>query len=144
MKYMLDTNICVFLMQDHPNVVAAFSKKKKDGIAISTITLAELEYGVNNSKSTAAMDRNRTKLISFLTLVDVLDFDSKAAAEYGKIFADLTKRGCRIGLLDTQIAAHAKSAGLAIITNNNHEFKRINGLLMEDWSRHEHDKTRTN
>jgi len=135
MKYMFDTNMCVFLMQDHPNVQAAFSKKKKDGIAISTITLAELEFGVNNSKSSAAMDRNRTKLISFLTLVDVLEFDSKAAAEYGKIFAILTKNGNRIGLLDTQIAAHAKSAGLITVTNNQKEFGRIDGLILEDWTK---------
>ena len=127
--------MCVFLMQDHPNVQAAFSKKKKDGIAISTITLAELEFGVNNSKSSAAMDRNRTKLISFLTLVDVLEFDSKAAAEYGKIFAILTKNGNRIGLLDTQIAAHAKSAGLITVTNNQKEFGRIDGLILEDWTK---------
>jgi tRNA(fMet)-specific endonuclease VapC len=132
---MLDTNMCVFLMQDLPNVQAAFSKEKKDGIAISSISLAELEYGVNNSKSTVAMDRNRTKLISFLTLVDVLDFGSKAAAEYGKIFADLTKRGNRIGLLDTQIAAHAKSAGLIAVTNNIKEFERIDGLILEDWTK---------
>jgi len=135
MKYMFDTNMCIFLMQDEPNVLSAFSAKKKDGIAISTITLAELEFGVNNSKSSAAMDRNRTKLISFLTLVDVLEFDSKAAAEYGKIFAILTKNGNRIGLLDTQIAAHAKSARLITVTNNHKEFGRIDGLILEDWTK---------
>ncbi|MCL2694476.1 MAG: type II toxin-antitoxin system VapC family toxin [Oscillospiraceae bacterium] len=135
MKYLLDTNICIFLMQDEPNVRAAFFEKKKDGIAISAITLAELEFGVNNSKSSAAADRNRIKLISFLTLVDVLEFDSKAAAEYGKIFAVLTKNGNRIGILDTQIAAHAKSAGLIVVTNNTREFERIDRLTLEDWTK---------
>lgn len=135
MKYMLDTNICIFLLQDKPNVKAAFLAKKKDGIAISTITLAKLEFGVNNSKSSAAMDRNRTKLISFLPMVDILDFDSKAAAEYEKIYADLSKRGEQIGILDAQIAAHAKSAGLITVTNNLREFKRVNGLTIEDWTK---------
>jgi tRNA(fMet)-specific endonuclease VapC len=135
MKYMLDTNMCVFLMQDSPNVQSAFSVKKKDGVAISTITLAELEFGVNNSKSSSAMDKNRIKLISFLILVDVLEFDGKAAAEYGKIFAALTKSGNRIGILDTQIAAHAKSAGLITVTNNLREFERIDGLMIEDWTK---------
>lgn len=134
MKYMLDTNMCVFLMQDEPTVKSAFSARKKDGIAISTLTLAELEFGINNCKSKSAMERNRTKLVMFLPLVDVLEFDSKAAAGYGVVYADLRRKGQVIGVIDTLIAAHAKSAGLIAVTNNTREFERVDGLTIEDWT----------
>jgi tRNA(fMet)-specific endonuclease VapC len=122
-------------MQDKPNVKAAFSKKKKEGIVISTITLAELEFGINNCKSKTAMERSRVKLVSFLPMVDILDFGSEAAAEYGIVHAMLRKRGNVIGVMDMQIAAHAKSAGLVTVTNNTKEFERVDGLILEDWTK---------
>jgi tRNA(fMet)-specific endonuclease VapC len=133
MKFMLDTNICSFLMQGLPQVLTAFSDRKKDGIAISAITLAELEFGVCNCGKEKA-DRYKSRLISFLTMVDVLEWGSLAAVEYGRIFADLRKRGEQIGIFDTLIAAHAKSIGLVVVTNNIREFKRVDGLVIEDWT----------
>ena len=130
MKYMLDTNTCIFMMKDYPSVLSAFSANKKRGIVISAITLAELEFGVSNS---TAVDKNRTKLIAFLTLVDVLPFDSNSTAEYGRTRAALQKKGTPIGQLDMLIAAHAKAARLILVTNNTREFERVDGLILEDW-----------
>jgi tRNA(fMet)-specific endonuclease VapC len=130
MKYLLDTNTCIFMMKDTPSVLAQFSAKREDGIAISAITLAELEFGVSNS---ATVDKVRTKLIAFLTLVDVLPFDSDSTAEYGRIRVALQKQGQSIGQLDMLIAAHAKSQRLILVTNNTREFSRIDGLKLEDW-----------
>lgn len=130
MKYMLDTNTCIFMMKDYPSVLSAFSANKNSGIVISAITLAELEFGVSNS---TAVDKNRTKLIAFLTLVDVLPFDSNSTAEYGRTRAALQKKGTPIGQLDMLIAAHAKAAGLMLVTNNTREFERVDGLILEDW-----------
>jgi len=131
MKYMLDTNICIFALKHMPKVLAAFETKQNDGVAISSIVLAELEFGVCNSSS---VDKNRNKLIAFLSIVDVLSFDGAAAAEYGSINADLKKQGTPIGIIDTLIAAHAKAEGLTLVTNNTREFARVSGLKLEDWS----------
>ena len=130
MKFMLDTNICIFMMKDCPNVLSAFSANKNCSITISAITLAELEFGVNNS---AAVDKNRAKLIAFLTLVDVLPFDCNSTAEYGRIRTTLQKKGTPIGQLDMLIAAHAKAAKLILVTNNTQEFERVDGLQLKDW-----------
>jgi tRNA(fMet)-specific endonuclease VapC len=130
MKYLLDTNTCIFMMKDTPSVLAKFSVNREDGIAISAITLAELEFGVSNS---ATVDKVRTKLIAFLTLVDVLPFDSDSTAEYGRIRTALQKQGQAIGQLDMLIAAHAKSQRLTLVTNNTREFARIEALELEDW-----------
>ncbi|MDR1571654.1 MAG: PIN domain-containing protein, partial [Clostridiales Family XIII bacterium] len=97
---------------------------------ISSITLAELEFGVSNSKS---HERNRNALLAFSTLVEILPFDIQASAEYGEIRAALEKKGMPIGALDTLIAAHAKSRGLTLVTNNTREFRRVEGLFLEDW-----------
>jgi tRNA(fMet)-specific endonuclease VapC len=132
MKYMLDTNICIHMMKHNPTVLSAFNAKKDDGVVISAITLAELEFGVCNN--TTYYEKNRTKLLSLLTLVDVLPFDAAAAAEYGIIYADLTQRRSQIGKMDAEIAAHAKSLNLIVATNNTGEFSRVNGLIVEDWT----------
>ena len=133
MKYMLDTNMCIYFMQDDLNVKSAFLKKRKDGVVISAIVLSELEYGINNSNSITTMERNKNKLISFLALIEILPFDSNAAAEYGKINAALRRVGMQIGVMDTLIAAHAKSVGLILVTNNTREFERVDGLVLENW-----------
>jgi tRNA(fMet)-specific endonuclease VapC len=127
---MLDTNICIYLLKRISKVVSVFSEKQNDGAAISSITLAELEFGVWNSK---AYDTNREALITFLPLVAVLPFDSAAAAEYGKICALLRQKGAAIGPLDMLIAAHAQSQGLIVVTNNTREFARVEGLHLENW-----------
>ncbi|MCL2087586.1 MAG: type II toxin-antitoxin system VapC family toxin [Oscillospiraceae bacterium] len=130
MKYLLDTNICIFAIKENPKILEALSLKKSEGLAISAITLAELQYGVYNS---AAIEKNMAKLLAFLPIVKVLDFDDIAAVEYGKICTALRKRGTPIGSMDTLIAAHAKSAGLVCVTNNVREFERVSGLVIEDW-----------
>jgi len=130
MKYMLDTNICIFTMKHIPKIISAFKENEKYGIAISTIVLSELEYGVAKSKFPS---KNRNTLTSFLSNVTILDFDSGAAVEYGKICADLYKKGKPIGPMDMLIGAHAKFIGLTLVTNNIREFGRIDGLDIEDW-----------
>jgi len=130
MKYMLDTNTCIYAQKRVQSVLDNLQAKMSDGFAISVITLAELEHGVNAS---VCREKNAVALMKFLSIVNVLLFDSKAAAEYGKICAALRKQGTPIGTMDMLIAAHAKSAGLTVITNNVREFGRVDGLLVEDW-----------
>ncbi|MEE5991790.1 MAG: type II toxin-antitoxin system VapC family toxin [Oscillospiraceae bacterium] len=130
MKYMLDTNICIYAQKQNPAVLHQFHEKASDGLAISIITLAELEHGAAKS---SRPEKSRVALIKFLSLVSVLLFDEKAAYEYGKIRADLEKKGTPIGPLDMQIAAHAKAENLITVTNNVREFQRVEGLIIENW-----------
>ena len=131
MKYMLDTNICIFLMKNQSETVARYRVGKSHGIAISSITLSELQFGVYNS---AAPEKNGENLLRFLLGVELLDYGGAAADEYGRIRADLRRKGTPIGQLDMLIAAHAKAEGLILATNNTREFERIDGLLIEDWA----------
>ena len=131
MTYMLDTNICIYIMKHNKNVIRKFNEKRNNGIALSSITLAELEYGICKSVS---RENNERTLLSFLALVDILPFDDNAAIEYGKIRADLERKGKIIGSLDMLIAAHAKSNGYIIATNNADEFRRVDGLDVENWA----------
>ena len=132
MRYMLDSNICIFIIKKKPqNVLAKLKECRQDGLAISAITLAELEHGISKS---AHQEKNRDSLTQFLSIVDILPFDSRAAFEYGKIHANLQKKGKLIGSLDMLIAGHAVSAGLIIVTNNVKGFERVEGLVIEDWT----------
>ena len=131
MRYMLDTNICIFIIKNKPSSVLEHLKNKhSEGLAISAITLAELEHGVAAS---AYPEKNALALMQFLAIAQCLPFSHHAATEYGKIRADLQRRGKPIGALDMLIAAHAKSEGLTLVTNNTREFARVNGLTLEDW-----------
>ena len=98
--------------------------------AISSITLAELEYGV---KYSANPEKNAVALMKFLSVIEILPFDSNAAIEYGDICADLRKKGTPIGNMDMLISAHARSENLIIVTHNTREFKRVESLQLEDW-----------
>jgi tRNA(fMet)-specific endonuclease VapC len=131
--YLLDTNICVFLMRNHPRAVAGYEKNKSLGVAISSVTLSELQFGVYNS---AYPEKNGVNLLRFLLGVEVLDYDSAAANEYGKIRADLRRKRMPIGELDMLIAAHARAKGLTLATNNTREFGRVEGLILEDRLNH--------
>ena len=131
MKYLIDTNTCVFLMKNRPDTVVQYKKNKPFGIAISSITLSELKFGVYNS---ANPERNGENLLRFLLGVEVLDYNDAAADEYGKIRAYLRRRGTPIGQMDMLIAAHAKAKGLVVVTNNTSEFERIENLHLEDWT----------
>ena len=130
MRYMLDTNTCIFLLKHNPAVISAFAEKKDDGAAISSITLAELEFGVCNS---SAYEKNRNALLSFLPLIEVMPFDGAAAAMYGVICTSLRRKGMPIGQMDILIAAHAKATGLIVVTDNVREFGRVDGLKVENW-----------
>ena len=131
MKYLLDTNICIYIIKQRPATVQArFSSLRIGDVGISTITFSELQYGVEKS---SFPDRNRQALAQFLLLLEILDYSQDAAREYGKIRAALEKRGQPIGSLDLLIAAHAKAANLILVTNNVKEFARVPDLLIENW-----------
>ena len=131
MKYMLDTNICVYLIKKKPeNVLVNLRLNMDDGVAISAITLAELMHGVEAS---SYPEKNTLALNQFLSIVDILPFDDEAAVEYGKICTMLRRQGTPIGAMDMLIAAHAKAKGLIIVTNNVREFERVEGLRLENW-----------
>ena len=131
MKYMLDTNICIHVIKNKPaSVLARFQQYAPQDMCISSITLAELEYGVEKS---SFPDKNKAALTLFLSGITVLPFDDAAAMEYGRIRADLEQKGTPIGPNDMLIAAHAKSLRLPIITNNTREFDRVDDLKVENW-----------
>jgi tRNA(fMet)-specific endonuclease VapC len=131
MDYLLDTNICIYIIKKRPEkVLEKFNTLSLGDVAISSITLAELHYGIMKSSNPK---KNQEALDKFLTPLEILDFDYFATIEYGKIRADLEKNGTPIGPLDTLIAAHAKSQKLTLVTNNEKEFIRIPDLKIENW-----------
>ena len=133
MEYLLDTNICIYIIKKRPiNVFEKFRSLSVGSIGISSITLAELQYGIMKSSNP---EKNQEALDKFLTPLEILDFDYKATTEYGKVRADLEKKGTPIGPLDTLIASHAKSLDLTLVTNNEREFDRISGLKIENWTK---------
>lgn len=132
MRYMLDTNICIFLIRKKSDrVLQKLMEHDPEEICISSITYAELVHGVEKSK---AIEKNRALLTQLLSNIEVLDFGTKAADEYGNIRADLEIKGYPIDPLDTMIAAHAKSLGYILVTNNTREFNRVEGITVEDWA----------
>ena len=129
--YMLDTNICIYLINNKfPELARRIDEIPIDSICISAITQAELELGVFKSQNQA---KNAQALVKFLSVINVVDFDTKAAAAYGEIRADLERKGSPIGHMDMLIAAHALSQGYTIITNNLRKFERVEGLELENW-----------
>jgi tRNA(fMet)-specific endonuclease VapC len=133
MNYLLDTNICIYIVKKKPEAVLTQVQSKQPGdIAISAVTLAELEYGIARSRYP---DRNRVALLEFILPFVILDFDQRASAEYGRIRSLLESQGKPIGPVDLLLAAQAKSRGLILVTNNEKEFKRIDGLQIENWTK---------
>ena len=130
MRAMLDTNICAFAINGNPVVCSRFATEQPAGLGISAITEAELWFGAQNS---AFPEKNEKKLRYFLMTVEILPFDTLAAAEYGRVRMKLKRAGTPIGDRDTLIAAHAKALGLTLVTNNTREFGRVEGLPLEDW-----------
>ena len=130
MKYLLDTDTCIYVINERPaRVIAKFRKHPVGDIGVSSITAAELAFGVTKSGSV----RNREALAAFLLPLDVAPFDAQAAVAYGEVRADLERRGSPIGPLDLLIAAHALFLGAILVTNNLREFKRVSGLRRESW-----------
>jgi tRNA(fMet)-specific endonuclease VapC len=133
MTYLLDTDMCIYILNRKPiPVLGKMQTKKPEQIAISAITHAELEYGIARSKSP---ERNRIALMEFLLPFFLLDFDQTAAVHYGMIRASLESRGRPIGPLDLLLAAQARSRDLVLVTNNEKEFRRVEGLKIENWAR---------
>jgi len=129
---MLDTNICIYIIKQKPPVVLEHFRDYQVGdIAISSITLAELRYGVAKSHY---RDKNARALDEFILPLEILPFDEAATTAYGEIRAALEKAGTPIGSMDLLIAAHAASLGVTLVTNNTREFSRVPGLTVVDWS----------
>lgn len=131
MKYLLDTNICIYIIKKKPeSVIKRFEKLKPGSVAISTITLSELYYGVSKSSKP---DENMIAFQEFISPLEVLDYTSVDALVYGKIRNSLEKKGSLIGAMDLLIASIAKSQDLILVTNNTKEFSRISDLKIENW-----------
>ena len=131
--YLLDTNICIFIIKKKfPKIMDELKKNCQKGLYLSSITLAELEFGIENAKL-EYKEKNTIALMEFLSIFEVKNFDENAAKEYGAVKKDLKKRNCPIGPFDMLIAAHAKSLKMILVTNNTNEFQRIKDLKTEDW-----------
>jgi tRNA(fMet)-specific endonuclease VapC len=131
MNYLLDTNTCIYVINKKPSsVVQRIQTKRPEQIAISTITQAELEYGVARSKHP---EQNRVALLEFLFPFLILDFDQMAAVQYGLIRSRLESIGKPIGPMDLLLAAQARSRDLVLVTNNEKEFRRVEDLKIENW-----------
>ncbi|MBE3130086.1 MAG: type II toxin-antitoxin system VapC family toxin [Acidobacteria bacterium] len=131
MRFMLDTDSCIALIKRKAaSVLRRLTSLAPGEAGISAVTLAELRYGVAKS---AQMEKNRLALDEFLLPLELADFDEPAAVIYGMVRAGLEKAGTPIGPLDTQIGAHALSLGAILVTHNSREFRRIPGLVIEDW-----------
>lgn len=131
MKYMLDTNICIYIIKKSPpNVLNKFTAYDAGDICISSVTLAELEYGVHKSQHP---QKNKMALREFILPLDVIPFDAETADYYGQLRARLEKKGSLIGPLDLMIAAHAQHMNSILVTNNKKEFARVPNLKIENW-----------
>ncbi len=130
--YMLDTNAVIMGIR-HPDwpIVSKLEKHVGMDLCISTVTLGELEYGIKKSRNPI---NTRYGVYQFLAGIRVLSFDAEAARHFCDIYGDLEMRHMRISDRDTMIAAHARSLGFTVITNNTREFSRVQGLKIEDWS----------
>ena len=131
LRYLLDTNICIYVIKERPPSMLESFSRHSGHMAISAITLSELLHGVEKS---AAPERNLAAVENFCSRLDVLPYGPKASLHYGQIRAALERRGTPIGVNDLHIAAHARSEGLTLVSNNLREFERVEGLLLENWA----------
>ena len=132
MRYMLDTNICIYAIKHKPQkVFLKLQEVNPEDVCVSSITYAELVHGVEKS---AAVEKNRLALSMLFANIEILNFDVDAANCYGKIRADLEKKGTPIGSLDMMIAGHTMSKGYIVVTNNVKEFSRVPNLKIENWA----------
>jgi len=130
LKYMLDTNIAIYVIRRRPPEVLATFNQHAGQLCISSITLAELIHGVEKS---ARPDHNLRQVEDFISRLTVLEYGNKASAHYGNIRAVLERKGTPIGVNDLHIAGHARSEGITLVTNNMKEFERVEGLRLENW-----------
>ncbi|MBI5593534.1 MAG: type II toxin-antitoxin system VapC family toxin [Deltaproteobacteria bacterium] len=131
MRYLLDTNICIYIMNRRPiEIIHKFKQFNVGDIGISTITVSELQYGAVKSKNPKL---NIQRVEEFLAPLEILPYDHNAANFYGEIRHNLETKGEVIGPLDMLIAAHALSNDIILVTNNDKEFKRVKNLRIENW-----------
>lgn len=133
MRYMLDTNTLVYVLNARPNhqaVIERFRQESARDMVLSSVTLAELRYGIEKS---VRQEPNRVALRRLLGALNAVPFDANAAERYGTVRTRLEAAGTPIGPLDTLIAAHALCLGLILVTNNAREFSRVQGLRVENW-----------
>jgi tRNA(fMet)-specific endonuclease VapC len=130
LTYMLDTNICIYVMKNYPPNLQEKFNSLAEQLCISCITLGELHYGAE--KSARRVD-NLAAIEHFVARLDVLPFEAKAAVHYGQVRAELERAGTPCGPHDMQIGAHARSEGLIVVTNNMREFSRMPGVRVENW-----------
>lgn len=131
LKYLLDTNIVIYTIKNKPAQVRERFRQHDGQMAISSVTLGELVFGAERSTRPEA---NLAVVEGFVARIDTLDFDPAAAAHFGQIRAELYRAGRPIGPYDMMIAAHARSRGLILVTNNTSEFERVAGLRLENWA----------
>jgi tRNA(fMet)-specific endonuclease VapC len=131
LRYLLDTNICIYVIKRRPAQMLERFNRHSGHMAISAITLSELLHGVEKS---AAPDRNLTVVENFCGRLEVLPYGGKACLHYGQIRASLERQGLPMGVNDLHIAAHARSEGLTLVINNLREFQRVDGLLLDNWA----------
>jgi len=129
-KYMLDTNIVIYVIKRRPVEVLKTFNLHASQMCISSITLAELLHGAEKS---SRPEHNHRQVEDFISRLEVLEYGNKAAGHYGDIRAHLEKQGTPIGVNDLHIAGHARSEGLTLVTNNLKEFDRVEGLMLENW-----------
>jgi tRNA(fMet)-specific endonuclease VapC len=132
LKYLLDTNIVIYTMKNRPQRVRKQFKRHEGQICISVVTLGELVFGAEHSQQ---VERNLADIESLTARLEVLSFDPKAAYHFGQIRAALYSAGKPLGPYDMMIAGHARALGLILVTNNVKEFKRVPGLLLENWTK---------
>jgi tRNA(fMet)-specific endonuclease VapC len=129
--YMLDTNICIYVLKNHSAKLKHKFRVSKE-LCISAVTFAELCFGIENGDASLRGQR-REQLDAFTRLLLTLPLDDDAGKHYGRIRAYLERKGSPIGNNDLFIAAHALSAGAILVSNNEREFKRVPGLVVENW-----------
>lgn len=131
MKYMLDTNICIYLIKRKPvGVLERFRSLSLGDIGVSSITVVEMFYGIHKSSSPV---QNKVALEQFLAPLEIADFDARAAEHCGQVRAYLESKGTPIGAYDLLIASHACSMGATLVTNNVSEFSSVPGISLENW-----------
>lgn len=130
LKYMLDTNIVIYVINRRPVEILDTFNRHASRMCISSITLAELLHGVEKSSKP---EHNRRQVEEFVSLLEVLEYGLGAATHYGEIRADLERQGISIGVNDLHIAGHARSQGLTLVTNNLSEFEGVRGLSVDNW-----------
>ncbi|MDH2996977.1 plasmid maintenance protein [Pasteurellaceae bacterium LFhippo2] len=130
LKYMLDTNIVIYAIKRRPIEILEYFNRYASQLCVSSITVAELYYGAEKSSYPA---HNLATIEDFLSRLTILPYESKAAAHFGNIKAELSKTGKIIGENDIHIAGHCRSEGLILVTNNLREFERVDGLRLENW-----------